>query len=540
MKLDSIAVLGGGPGGLYAARLLKLAHPHAVVRVHEQGTPEKTFGFGVAVAGRTQRNLEEADPATQAGIIEAGRPHDMRMVVGDQAARVHNGPLIGIARTELLAVLDRHARAAGVELLYGKRRRLEEIDADLVVVADGVSSQTRTEHAEDFGADVEVAGGLYLWAGADFALDTAIFAPVTTVHGTFVTHAYPYSPDRSTFLIETDEATWRAAGFDATTEATAPDESDTSALAYLQEAFAEHLDGHHLIGNRTCWQRFRTVHCRRWTRGNAVLLGDAAHTAHYSVGSGTKLAMEDAIALRDAIADADDLPAALATYERERRPQVERLQELARRSRLWWDSFPRRTTLPVDQLMIAYMTRTGNVTLERFAGTNPDIVSRGLAQFADVDPSRVPTESVVDWILGRPLAHTGGEWPNRLLSPAERDRLSTPVPDLTPAQPNEHYLVRVAVDFDDPWSHRADTLVKKLNDLVLVGWKGFWLTGPLDRGSVLTRLDLGERLRAETAGLVVVDGPASSLDELAAGVAAARTDLVCLLSSTADTAATLR
>ena len=534
LRLDSIAVLGGGPGGLYAARLLKMAHPHATVRVHEQDLPENTFGFGVAVAGRTQRNLEEADPATQADITAAGRPHDMRMIVGDQAARVHNGPLIGIARTELLAVLDRHARAAGVELHYGERRRLEDIDADLVVVADGVSSQTRTEHAEDFGADVEVAGGLYLWAGADFALETAIFAPVTTAHGAFVTHAYPYAPNRSTFLIETDEATWRAAGFDVTREATAPDASDTAALAYLERAFAEYLDGHHLIGNRTRWSRFRTVRCRRWTRGNAVLLGDAAHTAHYSVGSGTKLAMEDAIALRNAVADADDLPTALATYERERRPQVERLQELARRSRLWWDSFPRRTALPVDQLMIAYMTRTGNVGLQRFAGTNPDIVRRGLAQFADLDPSHVPTEGVVDWILDQPLARAGREWDNRVLCHTERERLSRPVPDLVVTAPTRHDLVRVTVALEDPWSPEADTVVKQLNDLVLAGWQGFWLTSPLDRGSVLTRLDLGERLCAETTGLVVVDGPASSLDDLAAGVATARADLVCPLPSSSE------
>ena len=151
MRLDSIAVLGGGPGGLYAARLFKLAYPDAVVRVHEQGTPATTFGFGVAVAGRTQRNLEDADRATQADILAAGRPHDMRMVVDGHSARVHNGPLIGIARTELLAVLDRHARAAGVELHYGERRRQADLDADLVIVADGVNSQTRTEQAPPSG-----------------------------------------------------------------------------------------------------------------------------------------------------------------------------------------------------------------------------------------------------------------------------------------------------------------------------------------------------------------------------------------------------
>lgn len=529
MRLDSIAVLGGGPGGLYAARLLKLAHPDAAVHLHEQGNPDETFGFGVAVAGRTQRNLESADPVTQADIVAAGRPHDMCMLVNGETARVHNGPLIGIARTDLLDVLDRHAREAGVVVHYGERRRLDEIDADLVVVADGVNSQTRTEHAEHFGANVEVAGGLYLWAGADFALETAIFAPVTTAHGTFVTHAYPYAADRSTFLIETDEATWRAAGFDATTDATAVDASDTTALAYLQEAFAEHLDGHHLIGNRTRWLRFRTVHCRRWSRGNAVLLGDAAHTAHFSVGSGTKLAMEDAIALRDAIAGAADLPTALLAYEHTRRPQVERLQELARRSRLWWESFPRRTSLPVDQLMIAYMTRTGNVGLQRFAGTNPDIVRRGLAHLADGVESHVPVENVVDWVLDRPLIHSGRDWHTRVLSPGDRERFSAPVAGCAPRPDGVVGFVRVDVEVDDPWGAEADAMVKTLNDSMLIGWQGMWLTGPADRGSLLTRLDMGERLRMETAGLVVVDGPASNLEDLAAGVAVARTDLVCPL-----------
>lgn len=530
MRLHSVAVLGGGPGGLYAARLLKLAHPEATVRVYEQSVPERTFGFGVAIAGRTQRNLEQADAVSQADIIAAGWPHDMRMIAGDDSATVHNGPLIGIARTELLAVLTRHALAAGVELHHGKRRRAEEFaDADLVIAADGVSSQTRTDHADEFGAHVEVADGLYLWAGADFALDTAIFAPVTTAHGTFVTHAYPYAPDRSTFLIETGEPAWRAAGFDATTQATQSDESDTTALAYLQEAFAEHLDGHHLIGNRTRWSRFRTVHCARWSTGNTVLLGDAAHTAHYSVGSGTKLAMEDAIALRDAIGSAADLASALEAYERARRPQVERLQELARRSMLWWDSFPRRTSLPVDQLMVAYMTRTGNVSLQRFAGTNPDIVRRGLAHFADVDPAAVAIEDVTDWVLGRPLVRGEHAWPSRILDVSERDRLSAPIPDIDARPTSEADFARVAVDVDAPWGSAADALVKRLHDLTLVGWSGFWLTGSADRAAVLTRLDIGERLRAETDGFVVVEAPESLRDDLAAGLASARADLVCPL-----------
>ncbi|MDQ4115782.1 MAG: FAD-dependent monooxygenase [Actinomycetota bacterium] len=525
MRLDSVAVLGGGPGGLYAARLFKRAHPQARVSVHEQSLPETTFGFGVAVAGRTQRNLESADPDTQADILAAGHPHDMRMLVDGRDARVHNGAMMGIARPTLLAILRRHAEAAGVELHYGTRARLADLSADLVVVADGAGSATRGELAEPLGATVDVAGCLYLWAGADFALDTAIFAPVTTPHGTFVTHAYPYRPDRSTFLIETDEDTWRAAGFDATTEATPADESDTTALRYLQDAFAEHLDGHRLIGNRTRWMRFRTVHCDRWTHGNVVLIGDAAHTAHYSVGSGTKLAMEDAIALRDAVTDAEDLASALSRYETVRRPQVERLQELARRSQLWWDSFPRRTGLPVDQLMVAYMTRTGNVGLQRFAGTNPDIVRRGLARFAGVTPEEVPGEDVVDWVLNRPLDHHRFARDTRRVPVDQRDALTAaPEPGPPPAADR---LAMVDTTIPDPWGPDADALVKQVHDLVQYGWGGTWLTGPRDRGSLLTRLDIGERLRAETGGLVAVDGPDDYRDDLAAGLASGRADLVC-------------
>jgi anthraniloyl-CoA monooxygenase len=527
MKLNSVAILGGGPAGLYAARLFKLAYPQAAVSVHEQNLPETTFGFGVALAGRTQRNLEAADPPTQADIIAAGRPHDMKMLVDGRAARVRNGNLIGIARTELLTILRRHADAAGVELHYGDRRQLSDLSADLVIVTDGVSSQTRAELADQLGAQVDTAGCLYLWAGADFALDTAIFAPVTTPHGTFVTHAYPYSPDRSTFLIETDEATWRAAGFDASTEATPHDESDTTSLTYLQEAFAEHLGGHQLIGNRTRWTRFRTVHCHRWTHGNVVVLGDAAHTAHYSVGSGTKLAMEDAIALRDAVTTGADLPAALSDYERTRRPQVERLQELARRSQLWWDSFPRRTNLPVEQLTVAYMTRTGNVSLQRLAGTNPDIVRRGLAQFANVNPTEVDLQDVVDWVLGRPLQHGDLHWPGRTLAAEQLGTLTAPAPAETGPPPADATLALIEVTLTDPWSADGDALVKRLHDLAMAGWAGCWLTGPADRASVLTRLDVGERLRSETGGLVAVDGPTNCLEDLAAGVASARADLVC-------------
>ncbi|MCW2722329.1 FAD-dependent monooxygenase [Pseudonocardia sp.] len=492
MQLCRVAVLGGGPGGLYAARLLKLAQPHCEVVVHEQGERDTTFGFGVGLAAGTQRKLEAADPDTLRDIQAAGRRHDMTMDVGGAVARVHNDNLIGVARTELLDVLQRHAEKAGVRLEYGERRVAADLDADVVIAADGVGSATR--EAGGFGASVEVGRGLFLWCGAGFALDDAVFAPVDTERGTFVTHAYPYAADRSTFLIETDERTWRSAGFEATVvEGSGVDgtASDTVSLAYLQEAFRTHLRGHDLIGNRTRWQRFRTVVCDRWSDGRVVLLGDAAHTAHFSIGSGTKLAMEDAIALVAALDEEPDAATAFTRYEAARRPAVERLQELARRSQLWWESFPSRTHLPVERLMVAYMTRAGNVPLDRFAITSPDVVGAALGQYAGVPP-QVPVD-LTGWVLRSHVV------------PADEDA----------------FVIDTVVD--DPWGAAADVVVAVARE-TRAGV--FRVVGPADRSALLTRLDLAERLRLEAGGTVVVEGPSELRDDLAAGLVSGRADLV--------------
>ncbi|WP_300007520.1 FAD-dependent monooxygenase [Pseudonocardia sp.] len=492
MRLRRVEVLGGGPGGLYVARLLALARPGCEVVVHEQGERGTTFGFGVGLAAGTQRKLEAADADTLRDIRAAGRRHDMTMDVGGAVARVHNDNLIGIARTELLEVLGRHAEKAGVRLEYGERRAVADVDAadldaDVVIAADGVGSATR--EAGDFGAGVEPGRGLFLWCGAAFALDDAVFAPVDTEFGTFVTHAYPYAEDRSTFLVETDEATWRAAGLDGA--ASDGGTSDTASLAYLSEVFAGHLRGHPLIGNGTRWQRFRTVTCERWSDGRVVLLGDAAHTAHYSIGSGTKLAMEDAIALVEALGAEPDRAAAFARYEAARRPSVERLQELARRSRLWWESFGSRTHLPVERLMVSYMTRAGNVPLDRFAATSPDVVGAALGQYAGVDP-QVP-DDLTGWVLDR----------------SRRDA------------PPDALVVDAVVD--DPWGPEADAAVAAARD---TGAGAFRVVGPPERPAVLTRLDLAERLRTEVGGVVTVVGPPELRDDLAAGLVSGRADVV--------------
>ncbi|WP_051162110.1 FAD-dependent monooxygenase [Nocardia brevicatena] len=512
MKLRTVAVLGGGPGGLYAARLLKRSHPAAEVTVYEQGSPDKTFGFGVGLASRTQRNLRAADTASLEEIVECAHPHGMSMRVGDDVARLSHGGLLAIARTTLLTVLQRHAEAAGARLRFGERRSVAELDADLIVAADGVSSASRADLADVVKPRIGTGSGLYLWCGTDFALPSAVFTPVTTEHGTFVAHAYPYAADRSTFLIETDEQTWARAGFDRTTESTASAETDHESLAYLEKAFGETLDGHRLIGNRTRWQRFRTVTCRQWHAGNIVLLGDAAHTAHYSIGSGTKLAMEDAIALDRAVSEASSLEGALTEYERTRRRDVEHLQTIARRSELWWESFPWRVGLPVDQLMVSYMTRAGKVSLDRFAGSAPEVSRRGLADYAGVRPEEVPDSGLDDWVCAQPLERGGRTFRSRLALAGLRDDSSTVVID---------------VDVDSAWGGRADTLLASLPNSGIL-----WLTGSGARADALTRLELAERMTWQSDATVVVEVPGEFRADAAAGLAGGRTHLVYLTGTT--------
>ncbi|TQC47453.1 oxidoreductase [Rhodococcus sp. WS4] len=505
MNLERVAVLGGGPGGLYAARLLKLSHPDAEVAVYEQSAPDKTFGFGVGLASRTQRNLREADPASLEAIVAAAHPHDMSMRVGEHIARLANGDLLAIARTSLLDVLQQQARHAGVRLHFGERQDPADLDADLIIAADGINSSTRTQLADRFDPHISTGAGLYLWCGTDFALPSAIFIPVTTEHGTFVAHAYPYAADRSTFLIETDEDTWRRAGFDVSTEHTAPLDSDETSLQYLQEAFAEALQQHRLIGNRTRWMRFRTISCRRWHSGNVVLLGDAAHTAHYSIGSGTKLAMEDAIALDHALTAAPNIEEALAQYERVRRPAVEHLQQIAHRSELWWESFPQRMDLPIEQLMIAYMTRAGKVSLSRFHETAPTLVRKGLASYADIPADAIPDTDITDWTIEQSLDHGDCRFEHRIAPADLRDAETTTVLD---------------IDFDSAWGPEATALIETAPTS-----RTLWLTGPSTRSSLLSRLDFADRLRHHTDAVLVVEAPASCRADVAAGLASVRMHL---------------
>lgn len=523
MDLRSVAVLGGGPGGLYVARLLKLRLPHCDVRVHEQSPPATTFGFGVGLATRTQRNLSAADPVTFADIVAHAHRHDMVMAVGDDRVRLPVDNLIAIGRSTLLEVLREHALAAGVRIEHGRRVDVDELRASgvqLVVAADGVGSSVRERYAEQLGASVTTHANLYLWAGVEWALPSAVFSPVSTSHGTFVTHAYPYAPDRSTFLVETDAETWRRAGFDATTDATPFDESDEESLAYLSKVFDAELEGHPLVGNRTRWLRFRTVRCARSHHEDVAVLGDAAHTAHYSIGSGTKLAMEDGIALVDALAEHDDLPSALAAYDARRRPAVEHLQDTAERSMRWWDTFPDRLDLPVEQLLVAYMTRAGKVDLPRFAGLAPDVARAGVAAALGVAPADVPDDGDLDtWVLAQPLP---GPLFDSRSTPAAHGRLVAP--DTTAG------AVEVTAA-GNAWGPSADTALATARAAhedgrpVVVRADGDTVEDALDV------CELAERVRRETGALTIVRLAAAHRPLAASAVASGRTDLVDLVGS---------
>ncbi len=454
-------------------------------------------GFGVGLATRTQRNLEAADPESLRAIVDDAWTHDMAMEVGDRRVHLPVDNLIAIGRARLLEILRRHAEEVGVAIHYGKRVEAHELEAELVVAADGVSSPTREKLSSALGATVDLHDAPYLWCGTDFALESAVFVPVTSPEGTFVAHAYPYARDRSTFLVETDPDTWLKAGFDVTTAATPFDESDEEALTYLSEVFADQLGGRRLIGNRTRWTQFRTIACQRWSVGNVVLLGDAAHTAHYSIGSGTKLAMEDGIALATALDQQADLPAALAEYERARRPAVEHLQDTAALSMGWWDDFPARSTLPLEQLLIAYMTRAGKVSVDRFMTLAPAVVRSGLAQFAGCRTEDVPHEGLTDWILAQPLATRDRFWSGRVADGADlTGLLRLPTPE-APAS---------ATSAPDPF-------------------RGVVLDASGGHNEVLARGVDGERLRRD-GHVVALKVPSTARELAAAALASGRADLI--------------
>jgi anthraniloyl-CoA monooxygenase len=364
-----VAVAGGGPAGLYFAILMRRVNPGCAVTVYERNRAQDAFGFGVVFSDETLTVFEHADPASFQEIT-AGFTHWTDIDIHHRGRMTRSGGhgFSALGRRELLGILQRRARELGVDVRFEDEAPVvEELSAghDLVVAADGLSSAIRAVRADDFGPALDPRHCRYIWLGTDLVFDAFKFFIAENEHGVFQAHAYPYDNTMSTFIVEVGEDTWRRAGL-GTAGSLPPGVSDERAVAFCQDLFGDALEGHALQANNSKWVTFTTVHNRCWRSGNVVLVGDAAHTAHFSIGSGTKLAMEDAVALAWAFRahGVDDVPAALEAYEAERRPIVESTQRAAQASLEWFEGIGRYVHQPRLQFAFNLLTRSRRVTYD--------------------------------------------------------------------------------------------------------------------------------------------------------------------------------
>lgn len=353
-----VAVIGGGPGGLYAAALLKRLDPARRVTLWERNAPDETFGFGVVLSDETLGGIEHADPAVHAALRrDFVRWDDIDIVHRGVRHRSGGHGFAALGRHRLLEILHDRCRSLGVELRFSTEApdagRLAA-DHDLVIAADGVHSTTRDTYAQVFRPQVTTHRCRYIWLAADFAFDAFRFETAETEHGVLQLHGYPYAADASTVIVEMREEVWRAAGFDGL-----PPRESVERCAKL---FADALRGRPLRSGTSTWTAFRTVVNEHWSHGNVVLLGDAAHTAHFSIGSGTKLAVEDALALAACLREQPDTPSALAAYEEERRPVVASTQRAARASLEWFENLRLYLDQPPRRFAFNLLTRSRRVT----------------------------------------------------------------------------------------------------------------------------------------------------------------------------------
>ncbi|MFQ5517490.1 MAG: FAD-dependent monooxygenase, partial [Acidimicrobiia bacterium] len=321
-----VACIGGGPGGLFTAILLKAGSLADEVTVYERNGPDDTFGFGIVFSDETFDNVEVADPVVVAAVAREFRRWEEIDILfkGRRWHSVGHG-FQAMPRLRFNQLLAERASALGVDLRFNSQVTLEDVgEADLIVAADGANSDVRTRLADTFQPHVEPGKARYAWFGTPHLFDSFTFIFEETPHGIVQAHCYPYSDRMSTLIVETDDDTWHRAGLDNSADRyAAPGETDEGARAFTEKLFGKYLNGSGVVGNNSKWVRFPRISNRCWHSGNVVLLGDALHTAHFSIGSGTKLAMEDSIALTDALAEADSVADALAAYEESRRPEVE-------------------------------------------------------------------------------------------------------------------------------------------------------------------------------------------------------------------------
>jgi anthraniloyl-CoA monooxygenase len=377
-----IVCAGGGPAGLYFAILMKNSRPEHRITVYERNRPDDTFGWGVVFSDRTIENLRGGDAPTQERIVGSfAHWDDIDVHFRGRVLSSSGHGFCGIARKQLLAILQERALELGVEVVFG--HEVEDIspfgDADLIVAADGVNSRIRRACAADFGTQIDYRTNRFVWLGTHQTFDAFTFVFVDTPYGWFVAHAYRFDRDSSTFIVETREESWLAAGLD---------KADTAGtIAFCNEVFGPWLGGHSLLANDEHlrgknWLRFPRVSNQKWVKDNLVLIGDAAHSAHFSIGSGTKLALEDAIALKNAFEREANVAAALHAYESERRIDVVRIQSAARNSTEWFEHMDRYAKLEPEQFAYSLLTRSQRVSHENLRlrdGAHVERLERWLA-----------------------------------------------------------------------------------------------------------------------------------------------------------------
>jgi 2-polyprenyl-6-methoxyphenol hydroxylase-like FAD-dependent oxidoreductase len=366
-----VLIVGAGPAGLYFGYLLRRQQPDAEIRIVEQNPPDSTFGFGVVFSERALEFLREDDAETYDLITPAMQTWtDLTVVHRGEPVRIDGIGFAAIGRLDLLRLLRRRTAAAGVAPEFGRAISSPEELAgyDLVLGADGVNSFVRGCHADRFGATITHLNNKFAWYGTTKGFNTLTQTFVATEQGHFNAHHYRHAPGMSTFVFECDPATWELAGFRSLDEA--------ATIARCARVFAAALDDHALVSNRSVWRNFPIVRNERWSVGNVVLVGDALHTAHFAIGSGTRLAMEDVIALARALRDhPHDVRDALAAYEAARRPIVEKLVAAANASGEWYERFPEHMRLPPWEFAMSYIQRSGRIDRERLRMLSPRFVA---------------------------------------------------------------------------------------------------------------------------------------------------------------------
>jgi 2-polyprenyl-6-methoxyphenol hydroxylase-like FAD-dependent oxidoreductase len=359
-------VVGGGPAGLYFSCLLKHAFPSVNIRLFEQNYAGTTYGFGVVFSQRALDFLREDDAETHALITAAMESwQDLNVVHRGERVCIDGIGFSALDRLELLQLLQRRLHVTGVEPRYGTALdSLGQIsDAELIVGADGVNSLVRRAGESMFGTRIEHGSNRFAWFGTTQRFDTLTQTFRATEYGAVTAHHYRYRPDKSTFIVEMPETVWQRTGL--------AEDDEQAGRALCEKLFAAELEGHPLICNRSFWRRFPRVHNASWSAGNTVLLGDALHTAHFSIGSGTRLALEDAIALVHALKAHTEIADALAAFEATRRPIVEKLVAAADASLTWYEQMEEHMRLAPYDFAYSYINRSGRVSDRTLASTSP-------------------------------------------------------------------------------------------------------------------------------------------------------------------------